>query len=84
VACYGARQPVDAWPLLPRITAPTLIVRGERSPILTRAMAAQMREAIPGAASVEIPGAYHHLVLDRPADFTAVLDGFLRRTGAAG
>ena len=27
-ACYAARVPVDGWPLLPRITAPTLVVRG--------------------------------------------------------
>lgn len=35
-ACYAARHPVDAWPLLPRIQAPTLIVRGELSPIPAR------------------------------------------------
>src|SRR5262249_1528211 len=25
-ACYGERRPIDVWPLLPRITAPTLVV----------------------------------------------------------
>jgi pimeloyl-ACP methyl ester carboxylesterase len=77
-AAYGDRKPADAWPLLPRIRARTLIVRGEWSPVLPREMAERMRAAIPGAALVEIPGAYHHLVLDRPGAFAAVLAGFLR------
>jgi pimeloyl-ACP methyl ester carboxylesterase len=83
-AAYGARRPADVWPLLGGITGPTLIVRGELSPILPRAMADRMRETIPDAALVEIPGAYHHLMLDRPAAFTAALDVFLRRIGGAG
>jgi pimeloyl-ACP methyl ester carboxylesterase len=79
-ACNGSRRPVDAWPLLARIVAPTLIVRGERSPVLPREMAARMRAAIPLATLVEIPGAYHHLVLDDPAAFVHVLDAFLGRS----
>jgi pimeloyl-ACP methyl ester carboxylesterase len=79
-ACYAARRPVDCWPLLPRITAPTLVVRGERSPILPREMAEQMREAIPRASVLEIPGAYHHLVLDAPVAFSRALDAFLTRS----
>lgn len=76
-ACNGSRRPVDAWPLLARIVAPTLIVRGERSPVLPPAMAVRMRAAIPPATLVEIPGAYHHLVLDDPAAFVRVLETFL-------
>jgi pimeloyl-ACP methyl ester carboxylesterase len=83
-AAYGARRPVDAWPLLDAITAPTLIVRAQLSPILPAAMAAAMREAIPDATLVEIPDAHHHVVLDRPAAFTAALQAFLGRTGGAG
>ena len=76
-ACNGSRRPVDAWPLLARIVAPTLIVRGERSLVLPREMAARMRAAIPLATLAEIPGAYHHLVLDDPAAFVRALDAFL-------
>jgi pimeloyl-ACP methyl ester carboxylesterase len=76
-ACNGARQPTDAWPLLPRITAPTLLVRGELSPILPREMAAEILALIPGARLEEIPGVYHHLVLDAPDSFTQVLARFL-------
>jgi pimeloyl-ACP methyl ester carboxylesterase len=77
-ACNGTRRPTDAWPLLDRVTAPTLIVRGEHSPILPREMAADMARRIPRARLEEIPGAYHHLVLDAPAAFARVLDRFLR------
>ena len=79
-ACNGSRSPVDAWPLLGRIQAPTLIVRGELSPVLPAEMAERLRAAIPGATLVEIPGAYHHLVLDRPAAFVHALDAFLGAT----
>ena len=76
-ACYAARRPVDAWPLLARITAPTLVVRGEHSLIMTREIAERMRAAIPRASVVEIAGAYHHLVLDAPEAFVDALARFL-------
>ena len=37
---------MDCWPLLPRITAPTLIVRGEHSPVLPAHMARRMLETL--------------------------------------
>jgi pimeloyl-ACP methyl ester carboxylesterase len=76
-ATHGNRQPVDAWPLLPRITAPTLIVRGGLSPVLTAEMADRLRASVPRSTLVTIPQAYHHLTLDRPTEFTAELDHFL-------
>jgi pimeloyl-ACP methyl ester carboxylesterase len=76
-ACNGRRRPTDGWALLERITAPTLLVRGEHSPILPRGMAADMLARLPRARLVEIPGTYHHLVLDAPVPFAKVLDEFL-------
>jgi pimeloyl-ACP methyl ester carboxylesterase len=83
-ACYAARKPVDAWPLLPRIAAPALVVRGEHSPILPRDMAERLVAELPRGRLVEIAGAYHHLVLDRPREFVAALDAFLDQLDAAG
>jgi len=77
-ASNAERRPVDAWTLLDRITAPTLIARGELSPVLPRDMADKLRAAIRGASLVEIPASYHHLVLDNPAGFVQELDGFVR------
>jgi esterase len=76
-ASNGSRQPVDAWTLLDRITAPTLIVRGELSPNLPREVIDRLRGAIRGAAVTEVSGSYHHLVLDNPAEFVRVLERFL-------
>ena len=77
-ACYANRQPVDCWPLVPRIAAPALVVRGELSPILPVDMAARLGAAIPRAEVAEIEGAYHHLTLDAPEAFGRVLERFLR------
>ena len=77
-ACNGQRRPTDGSALLERITAPTLLVRGEHSPVLPREMAADMLGRLPRARLVEIPGAYHHLVLDAPVAFATALDTFLR------
>ena len=75
-ACDGSREPVDAWPLLPRITAPTLVVRGEWSPILRRETATEIVERIPRARLEEVPGTHHHLLLDRPDAVVSVLERF--------
>jgi len=77
-ASNSERRPVDAWTLLDRITAPTLIARGELSPVLPRDMADKLRAAIRGASLVEVPASYHHLVLDNPAGFVQELDTFLK------
>ena len=76
-ACYAVRRPVDAWPLLATMKVPTLIVRGEWSPILPRDMAERMQAVVPGSALEEVAGAHHHLVLDQPEAFVTVLDRFL-------
>jgi pimeloyl-ACP methyl ester carboxylesterase len=73
----GSRAPVDTMPLLEHITAPTLLVRGQHSPVLPVATAAAMLERLRQARLVEIPGAYHHLVLDAPDAFTRELAAFL-------
>ena len=49
-ATSGERQPADAWPLLERITAPTLVVRGEHSPDPARAHGAGHPQAGPPGA----------------------------------
>jgi pimeloyl-ACP methyl ester carboxylesterase len=74
---HGERRPVDAWSLLPRISAPTLVVRGGLSPVLTADMAERLRVSIPRASVVAIPHAYHHLMLDAPTAFTTALTQFL-------
>lgn len=75
----AARRPADCLLFGHLIRAPTLIVRGGLSSVLTADMAERMRVAIPNASLVELPGTYHHLVLDAPERFAALLQGFLER-----
>jgi len=80
--CNGARQPIDGWELLHKITAPTLLVRGDLSPIMPKEMADRMEAAIPNARLVTMPGVYHHLVLDAPEAFARILADFLQELPA--
>jgi pimeloyl-ACP methyl ester carboxylesterase len=76
-AANGSRRPHDMWAHLSRITAPTLLVRAALSPVLNPEMATSMRNAIPNVRFVEVPGAYHHVTLDRPKEFVAAVSDFL-------
>lgn len=60
------------WEFAKDIRVPTLIVRGEKSTILSAEEMARLGREIPGAKILEIPGAYHHTPLDAPR---AVADG---------
>jgi pimeloyl-ACP methyl ester carboxylesterase len=71
------RNPADGWTLLPRITAPTLVIRAELSPNLPPEHVARIRQLVPHAAVVEIPHAYHHVTLDAPEPVVTALDRFL-------
>lgn len=82
-ACYASRQPVDLWPLLPKVVVPTLILRGERSPVLPKDLAERLRDALPRATLCEVPEAYHHVLLDRPAAVATALLDFLAGDEAA-
>lgn len=67
----------DLWSMLGQIQCPTLLLRGEESPVLQRDVAARMVAAIPNCQFVEIKGAAHSIGLDNPKDFDAAVRGFL-------
>lgn len=73
------REPADPR----RVRAPTLIVRGVESTLLTASGAAELAAEIPNARLVEIPGAGHHVQLDRPEACLAAIESFLRESHAA-
>ena len=78
-----ATQPVvlDLWPMWDAVRCPTLVLRGERSDLLSAATAAAMRERGPRARLVEIPGVGHApMLLD--AQQVDLVAAFLRE-GAA-
>ena len=72
-----AAPAVDLWPALPRITCPTLLVRGAETDLLTEETAQQMIAALPQGSLAEIPRAGHMVFEDNPADFIAAVHNWL-------
>ena len=67
----------DAWAYLPRISAPTLIVRGADSTLLTRDVAERMQRTIPDCCLAEIPDGGHWAHLERPDLYLRIVREFL-------
>jgi pimeloyl-ACP methyl ester carboxylesterase len=76
-ALYRASTTHDALAVLPRITAPTLVVHGTADRLAALASAERIAAEIPGAELVAVAGAGHGLHLDSPRATAAVRD-FLR------
>ncbi|MDP6550173.1 MAG: alpha/beta hydrolase [Dehalococcoidia bacterium] len=68
---------IDLWPALPKITCPTLVVRGGETDLLGADVARQMVETIPDARLVEVPLAGHMVFEDNPGGFLAAVGSFL-------
>lgn len=61
------------WEQLPRITVPAQIVRGEHSTVMPREALERVVAGLPNARAVDIPGAHHHIPLDKPAELAAAV-----------
>lgn len=73
----GMALRADQTDLLPKISAPTLIVVGEEDAVAPPADSEAMASAIPNATLVKIPGAHHLSNLEKPAEFNDAIHGFL-------
>jgi 3-oxoadipate enol-lactonase len=74
-------------PLLPRlgaITAPTMILAGQRDMPDAIAMGESVQHAIPGARRDPVQGAGHLIYLDEPEIFAAAALAFIRSFGSRG
>lgn len=60
------------------VTAPTLLVTGEQSPVVWHRLADRLAELIPGARHTEIPGASHIMHEDNAAAYNRAILTFLR------
>jgi pimeloyl-ACP methyl ester carboxylesterase len=67
----------DLWPFLGEIQCPTLILRGDESPFLSREDARRMCELIPKADLMEIPNSTHMPAQENPAEFKRAIQKFL-------
>ena len=63
--------PPDPWPFLPAVAAPTLIVRGARSTVMSREAADRVAATVQNGTEIEIANAFHHVVLDAPDQIAA-------------
>jgi pimeloyl-ACP methyl ester carboxylesterase len=68
---------IDWWDVLRSIKVPTLVLRGEESPVLDRDVAEKMAKELPNGRFVEIPQAVHTLHEDNPEAVLAALSEFL-------
>ncbi len=73
-----AEPAADTWPLLGALAWPVLILRGESSDLLSPAVAERMRQEIPDAELVTVPGVGHAPDFDEP-ETIAALDRLLQR-----
>lgn len=67
------------WPLLSGIKAPALVVRGEKSTVMSREAFGRAVRDIPNARGAEIPQAHHHVPLDSPRELAALMTDFLQK-----
>jgi pimeloyl-ACP methyl ester carboxylesterase len=68
----------DLRPLLPRITAPTLLVWGDRDTETPLSDGREMEQLIPDAGLVVFEGGGHFVYLEQAARFCRVVDSLLR------
>lgn len=66
----------DATALLPRIAAPTLVLRGERDALVTAAAAERIASLIPGAELRTLPRVGHVPLAECPRELAAEILGF--------
>ncbi len=76
-ALAAMRDREDSTDLLPRITAPTLIVVGEHDAITPPPMAQTMKSKIAGSKLIQIPGAGHISTMEKPEDASNAIGAFL-------
>jgi pimeloyl-ACP methyl ester carboxylesterase len=76
---FQASEGHDAWELLPRITAPTLVIHGSEDEMNVPANAPLLTERIPGAELHLIAGARHVYFWDHGEEANRVVGAFLER-----
>ena len=76
-------QAPDPWPFLPRVACHMLVARGESSSVMTRESAERVAGTVRHGTAVELPGTFHHLIVDDPAGFVARVDVWLGALPAA-
>ncbi len=69
----------DAWPALPSLSLPVLVIVGERDPMTPAWLSKKMVGALPDAELEVIRGASHYVPIEFPERTNAVIDAWMRR-----
>jgi esterase len=77
-AAAGITSEQQLWGAVDRIAAPTLLVRGEQSPLLSRESAERVVRRLAQGRLVEIPAGAHDLGVQQPEAVAAGILEFLR------
>jgi pimeloyl-ACP methyl ester carboxylesterase len=70
--------PGELYTYLQRIQCPTLLIHGQRSPLLTPEVAQKMIQALPNGRTVDIANAAHTVNADNAPEFNAATAAFLK------
>ena len=76
-ASLGAHEAFDLRDRLRDFECPVLFIRGEHSTVISKAALAKLSAACRRGQSIELPGAFHHLPIDRPDLLGAAIRRFL-------
>ena len=81
---YFSRMPdIDIVHLLPRITAPTLVLAGDRDPIVPPVQACLIAKTVPNAELVLVDGAGHVLGAERSAQYRRTVTEWMHKIRTA-
>src|SRR6266851_5980119 len=78
-ATYATWEPGDLRPDLPRIEAPTFVLRGAESIVTSAEGTADLSNGLPNHEVQEIKGGSHMLLLEHPEEVAAAVRDFIRR-----
>jgi pimeloyl-ACP methyl ester carboxylesterase len=67
----------ELWVMVSKITCPTLVIRGAESEIFSREQAERMLREIPHCRLIEVSGASHTVLWDKPSEFIKAVREFL-------
>jgi esterase len=73
--------PTELWATVRQIKAPIIYILGGVSTIVPAPTQLEIKQALPQAQIVTLPGLGHYPSDEKPAEFLAIVDGFLAATG---
>jgi pimeloyl-ACP methyl ester carboxylesterase len=76
---YMRDMSTDLWPYVERMAAPTLLVLGSESTLVTPEKHARMKRVVSSLESLTVEGATHMVPQDKPEEFEVAVQGFLSK-----